>query len=594
MNKHDGMNLKVSYLVILIAGLILTACGKQSDEDNSDFAYEATNANDRLAEDSLYLNPEFSYNICSMIPEVTVLAANYKNTSKRFRSGSLPPEQSIRTAASLLSKGDYAQVAYNLRQAIIQADSMRLPRRSCFPIYYGLALTYITIHDFEQADFYLQMVGQYMNRMTPRERYIYLSYVALNDFYRTDYSKAIKRQQEAYQIASGSNDMKYELNIALANMGHIYLKSGKADSALACLEKSFTYFDSTRINPSAIYYVQTLRMSTALKRGQMEAATSIIYRPVQGIEPVLTQQRSSMLIDYYIQINDWRDAYWSLRRDKLHNDSIQNERLHTRVEEINLHYQQDTTTLQQRMAKQHHSAGVTAVAQKAIIVGLLIVLAGLISFFLIAYGRKKHQYKLAHQKNKIQEIRMVVTQNSIPQSLVDKAQENPETEHLIVPILNQVMSESNQLSCTLENELTLVQNYLSLAQKEDSSLTVNYEIDNTIKQDEISVPLRMIQIIVANAVDIKLSALKTQKVLNLAALHEGTNTIIKITDNGGGYVVRQSEGQKGMEAMMRIVELLNKCNQNEIEIAFHTVWLRNGEKGCETKITLPNDYTFEL
>jgi LytS/YehU family sensor histidine kinase len=189
---------------------------------------------------------------------------------------------------------------------------------------------------------------------------------------------------------------------------------------------------------------------------------------------------------------------------------------------------------------------------------------------------------------------MVVTQNSIPQSLVDKAQENPETEHLIVPILNQVMSESNQLSCTLENELTLVQNYLSLAQKEDSSLTVNYEIDNTIKQDEISVPLRMIQIIVANAVDIKLSALKTQKVLNLAALHEGTNTIIKITDNGGGYVVRQSEGQKGMEAMMRIVELLNKCNQNEIEIAFHTVWLRNGEKGCETKITLPNDYTFEL
>lgn len=580
--------------MILVAALLLTACGNRSDEDNSSFAYEATKANERLVEDSLYLNPEFSDNICSMIPEMTVLAANYKNTSKRFKSGSLPPEESIRTAASLLQKGDYAQVAFNLRQAIVQADSMRLPRRSCFPIYYGLALTYIVLHDFEQADFYLQMAGQYVNRMTPREKYIYMSYVGLNDMYRTDYSKAIRRQQEAYQIASGKADMQYESNIALATMGQIFLKNGKADSALVCLEKSFRYLDSTRVFPSAIYYVQSLRMSTALKRNQMEAATSIIYRNNPGIEPVLTQQRSSMLIDYYIQINDWRDAYWSLHRDKLRNDSILNERLHTRIAELNLHYQQDTTLLNQQMTKQHHSAGVTSVAQKAIIVGLLIIMAALILFFLILYSRIKHNYKLANQKSKIQAIRMIVTQNCVPADLVEKATGSEETEHGIVPVMGQVLTEADRLSCSLENELSLVRNYLSLAAKVDSSLTVNYEIDDTIKQDEILVPLRIIQIIVANSVDVRLKAVQNQKVLNLSIQPEGINTIIKVVDNGGGHVVHQSDGQKGIDAMLKIVELFNKCNKNEIEIAFHTVWLRNGEKGCETKIVLPKDYTFEL
>jgi len=72
-------------------------------------------------------------------------------------------------------KGDYAYAAYYYRRALFICDSLGLPDRNKFPVYYGLGQTYMELRDFELSNHYYELAGNFFPQMSVSEKWTYLN-----------------------------------------------------------------------------------------------------------------------------------------------------------------------------------------------------------------------------------------------------------------------------------------------------------------------------------------------------------------------------------------------------------------------------------
>ena len=92
-----------------------------------------------------------------------------------------------------MHKGDYAYAAYYYRRALFICDSLGLPDRNKFPVYYGLGQTYMELRDFELSNHYYELAGNFFPQMSVSEKWTYLNNRG-NHFY---YKNRHKTQRKA-------------------------------------------------------------------------------------------------------------------------------------------------------------------------------------------------------------------------------------------------------------------------------------------------------------------------------------------------------------------------------------------------------------
>ena len=121
-----------------------------------------------------------------------------------------------------------------------------------------------------------------------------------------------------------------------------------------------TYFTEMN-NRSALYYIETQLIELALKQGDISRAGRLIANATPGvhIDANMINIRNQYLEHYYERTGDYRRAYEYLKRDVALNDSIRNERVRTRVAELDMRYRQDTIVMRRELVIAHPALPLT-------------------------------------------------------------------------------------------------------------------------------------------------------------------------------------------------------------------------------------------
>ena len=144
--------------------------------------------------------------------------------------------------------------------------------------------------------------------------------------------------------------MVFEQNLCKANLGELYVITNKLDSAQLYLDESYRFFSGIG-NQSALYYIETQMIELALKKGNVALAGDIIRRSADygHIDANMINIRNHYLQHYYEQVGNYKKAYEYQKHDLQLNDSIRNERVRTRVAELDMRYRQDTIVMRKEL-----------------------------------------------------------------------------------------------------------------------------------------------------------------------------------------------------------------------------------------------------
>lgn len=173
------------------------------------------------------------------------------------------PDLCINLADANVHKGDYTYAAYYYRRALFLCDSLGLPDRNKFPVYYGLGQTYMELRDFELSNHYYELAGAF-DRMSVSEKWTYLNNRG-NHFIIRKITPGCLLHQSCIGCGRVLSANGFEQNLCKANLGELYVITNKLDSAQLYLDESYRFFSEIG-NQSALYYIETQMIELALKR----------------------------------------------------------------------------------------------------------------------------------------------------------------------------------------------------------------------------------------------------------------------------------------------------------------------------------------
>ncbi len=535
-------------------------------------------------------------------------AYDYRRQGKRI---GLLPDICINLADANVHKGQLDYAASYYRRALFLCDSLALPEHSKFPIYYGLGQTYMDLRDFELSNQYYEMAGRFFPEMNVSEKWIYLNNRGNHFYYKKDYWQALGYMRRALEVVEPYSQMVFERNLTKLNLGELYVLTDNLDSARMCLNEGLRFFSSIQ-NNSAIYYVETQMIELALREGNTALARQMIERtvPDSHIDANMLNIRNQYLQHYFERTGDYKRAYEYLKRDIELSDSVRNERVRTRVAELDMRYRQDTIVLRKEMQIERQ-AGEMRVLKLSVYVWILICLLLAVAFGIsFWYMRKKREFLRERFLGQINRMRMENIRNRVSPhftfnvlgreiSQFKGPEEKKDGLLQLVQLLRKSLELTEKLNIPLQEELDFVKTYINLEHSrlgEDFSWSL--EVEEGIDTTATVIPSMLIQIPVENAIKHGLHGIEGIKTLQVRVKRERQGVKITITDNGRGYLshtMSETRGTgTGLKVLYQTIQLLNAKNKEE-KIEFEIINLANEEQtGTRVSVYIPSYYSYDL
>ena len=517
------------------------------------------------------------------------------------------PNILINLADTYMMKGDLTNAACYFRRALFVSDSLQLTGNMGFPIYFGLGQVYMGLRDFDLSDTYFRMAEKTLNKRRLGEQFSFCNNRGNYYYYKEEYARALPWFTKARALVLPRH-VDYSIYLCELNLSDIYLKLNRIDSAQYYADRSFRFFSSIK-QPTALYYLSTIKAGIALKQDRKEQAQQLLksYSDTTGIEPTIISIRHKFLQDYYAQTGDYRQAYLFLKKDIAIENKVQSERVKNRVAEHDMRYRQDTSLLHRDLLIQAQQSRVMNLLLARYLWGLasLIILA--IAAFIYFYMRKQRDLQHIRYFNQVAKLRLQSIRNRISphfifnvlnRQLVTAESEKEQAElRGLVTLLRKSLEISESLSVSLEQELEFVQTYINLERQslgEDFSLDWNVEAG--VSCSSIFVPAMIVQIPVENAIKHALRGMKGHKMLSVSVKEQNDGVSIQIQDNGSGYFPGMSSHKgtgTGLKVIYQTIQLLNA--KNEQQIAFTIANLsKEGNSGTRVDVYIPKHYSFDM
>ena len=520
------------------------------------------------------------------------------------------PDLCINLADANVHKGDYAYAAYYYRRALFICDSLGLPDRNKFPVYYGLGQTYMELRDFELSNHYYELAGNFFPQMSVSEKWTYLNNRGNHFYYKKDYPQAVHYIGRALEVVKFYPQMVFEQNLCKANLGELYVITNKLDSAQLYLDESYRFFSGIG-NQSALYYIETQMIELALKKGNVALAGDMIRRSADygHIDANMINIRNHYLQHYYEQVGNYKKAYEYQKHDLQLNDSIRNERVRTRVAELDMRYRQDTIVLRKEMKIQRQAAEVRVLKLSVSIWVLVCVLlvAGVV--VVVWYMRKKREFLRQRFFQQINRVRMENLRSRISPHFtfnvlgreINQFNGSEEVKHNLMELvkyLRRSLELTEKLSVSLQDELDFVRTYIELERGrvgEDFVATIT--VEDGLDATRIMIPSMIVQIPVENAIKHGLAGKDGKKELMVYVSRETNGIRITVTDNGRGYlpqVVSATRGTgTGLKVLYQTIQLLNTKNKSD-KIRFNITNRSDGQTGTEVSVYIPFRFSYDL
>lgn len=161
--------------------------------------------------------------------------------------------------------------------------------------------------------------------------------------------------------------------------------------------------------------------------------------------------------------------------------------------------------------------------------------------------------------------------NSI-QALMSRQENDKAHQYLSTfgSLLRNVLTNSNQNSTTLDQEIRSLESYLQLEQLRfqfQFTISVAENIQTTV----VSLPVMLLQPLVENAVRHGIDGMEEKGYIRLAFTREGANLLAIIEDNGKGFDTTQPSTGYGLKLVKEKIQLINTLHgQQAIHLAIQS------------------------
>lgn len=497
------------------------------------------------------------------------------------------------------------------RRSLSLADTLGLSEEKRFPIYYGLAQVNMELRDFSTCDYYYDKAAQSYDKMKLYEKHVYLNNRGNSYYYRRDYATALKYFRTLLALISSKENMEFEQNLTMVNLGEVFLLLGQTDSASYYLNRCQSFFRRTH-NESALYYIDTQLIELALKEKNMPLARKRLAEAVRPtyVEPNMVHIRNRYLQHYFEETGDYRKAYYYQMANARMDDSIRSERVRMRTAEIVQKYRQDSTLMKKEMVISEKQNELLVLNQRVYVAVFIVSLVGGILFVCFLFDKRKQEEKawnmrVAFASQKLENIRNRISPhfifNVLNRELSRLNTEGKERESNmmdLVKLMRRNLELTDRLAVVLRDEIDFVETYIHL---ESETLQPGFEYSLNISEEvdvnRVKVPAMILQIPVENAVKHALCMKGGERRLwvNVGRLADG-GYVLTVSDNGGGYKVdslNRGTGS-GMKVITQTIQLLNLYNDSPIIMTVNDIDTVSGEKGCEVRYIIPASYVYDL
>ena len=388
----------------------------------------------------------------------------------------------------------------------------------------------------------------------------------------------------------------FDMYLCKLNLADVYLNLGDVVRSEKCLEEIEPWFAKNG-NDVAIYYVNSIRIGQAVKRGNMAKVKDILQheKKLDNMEFNLRQIRNRYLRKYYESIGDYRGAYENLRSDAQMDDSLAHNRLNMRASEIMNRFAQDTIRLHHRLEMEHKNAVVQSANTITVAAVLLVVV--IILMFALLFMRSRKQY--AQDKMRIMQLRLASVRNRISPHFVFnvlngkilKSNEQDANELLdLTKLIRANLDLSCRLDVTLREELDFVKRYVHVEkQMVGDDFEFRIDLAKAVDIDSVRIPSMFVQILVENAFVHGLKGWDGHKSIHIKIDKKEKATSITVKDNGPGFDIR-SIGKKrtGLSVITQTIAIVNERNKSKMTFSLNNEQECGKNIGCVATIVIPD------
>ena len=572
-------------------------CQRQSD----------SNRRDRLLADLYNMKGNF-YARVSAVDTASIYFDKAYKCAQRGGHKSFLPDIAINLADSYIRRGRFDLGAFWYWRVLSLYDTLQVPNEKRFPAYFGLAQVHMELRDFAMCDSLYDIAGQYLDKMLPFEKHIYLNNRGNSYYYREDYAEALRYFRSTQQLVNKSPEMDFERNLTNVNLGEVFLLLNQTDSAAFYLNQCYDYFRSIN-NTSALYYIDTQLIELALKQGDVQLARQRIRDAVKPdyVEPNMIHIRNKYIQHYYEKSGNFKEAYFFQRENARIDDSIRNERIKMRNSELALKYSQDSLFMKNEILIRQQENKVLRLQSWIFVLGLGTLFLGAVAWGILLYRRRKNEQKFWQMQMAINSQRLKNIRNRISPHFIFnvlnhemsrfKDDKDKDDMYTLVHMIRRNLELADKMGVSLSDELDFVESYLSLEKQTlgDDFMFIR-DVDKTIDLNKVYVPSMFLHLLVENSIKHSLSMKEGKRRLWLRIYKEADRIHIKLRDNGGGFNIhsRTVGTGTGLKVITQTIHLFNQYNKKPILMEVNNVTLEDGETGCEISYSIPLNYSFQL
>lgn len=529
--------------------------------------------------------------VIRLYKEATVLLANSDAKDQL-------PKVCANLGDAYIFKSQLPEAAAWYRRALFLVDSLKLPSQENITLYLGLATIYLQLNDFDTSLKYYQQTEKYFSLMSVNMQAYYLNNYGNYYYYTRDYKASLQKFLTLKAFLEKHHKTEtFDMYLCKLNLADVYLNLGDVVRSEKCLEEIEPWFVKNG-NDVAIYYVNSIRIGQAVKRGNMAKVKDILQheKKLDNMEFNLRQIRNRYLRKYYESIGDYRGAYENLRADAQMDDSLAHNRLNMRASEIMNRFAQDTIRLHHRLEMEHKNAVVQSANTITVAAVLLVVV--IILMFALLFMRSRKQY--AQDKMRIMQLRLASVRNRISPHFVFnvlngkilKSNEQDANELLdLTKLIRANLDLSCRLDVTLREELDFVERYVHV-EKQMMGDDFEFRIDQAkaVDADRVRIPSMFVQILVENAFVHGLKGWDGHKSIHIEIDKKEKATSIKVKDNGPGFDIR-SVGKKrtGLSVITQTIAIVNERNKSKMTFSLSNEQKCGKNVGCVATIVIPDN-----
>ena len=532
------------------------------------------------------------------------LATKYLKAAIGFEETKRLPQAYLNLADNYNQNGQYVNAAECYRRALQINDSLGKIVRPDL-IYNGLAMSYINISAFEEAEKNLDKAKESLSQMSSYDKYILYNNYGNLYYYTGEYDKAHNSFKHAFKFIKKSGSGTLESVVPLFNLAEINILLHEPDSAEVCidtLEKSLRGKDI----PVFSQHLKTLEMALAIEQNNLPLATNIMESFTENVlPPELHRIRSRYMQQYYEKSGLYKEAYALAKNNYSIRDSIDRTQYRVKIADIYIRYKQDTTLISKQNLlvvkdEQLRRSRTFWFSVATILVVLLIAI-----YLFSRHQREKMMARYIHKifKLRMENIRNCLsphfTFNVLNREISSYEEDDPRRKNLysLAKILRRCVELSSQMTVTLSEELDFVDAYVQL---ECSRWGDRFEyikrISDDIDLEREIIPSMFLQIPVENAIKHGLRGIEKKRRLAIEISKNDKGILLVVKNNGIKYMSQMvtSGTGTGLKVIYQTIAFLNSRNVNKIELFISTNKSEEGvEEGAKVEILIPNNYNYQ-